>query len=673
MSDSRDSISNVLREISNRLDRLERRGSEPACPSVPPQTGRGIPNASVPPLFPELRFFEHPGRPSVPPQTGGGIRNTRIPPLFPDRRFLERTGPNSLPRARENYAEVSARQPPPGRFLDRRQTPGRVNSTYDNRVHPGVRARRPPVSSSNRDFWFLINTIFNLVRLEHHRTNWLRLPTKVGTALGELMGMISPPLPSTSWTNSMCSLERDIATSIIERTKSHIETQRLALIRALNLANPEGIEDAARLAKERLHSRYGNRIRSKHMTEYFQEVLSHIGTNDSNSANNLIDLETGLANPVRAATPTPPSNLIPAPTPLLPTVSQRKRVLTASPETGKAEETDGFVFPRRTKRNKGESPNSFQGLGVPSSYAVLESDDSDNSDNENNNDGRMKVDAISIPESETIPTVNWDLNPSTHSGTPKRTRRSCNLGDFVIPSLPPKVPDSVEVAVEPIPAAPLTGRSNTDDNSTKAGTSGRARDLNQTEGSGTDPQMEATYHDGRLKSKWSVSPRPSTRVLVLGDSNMKLAKTPLNSEYEIHAFSGAYIAHMYTILSQSELDPPISDVVIAVGINHGEASFDFATLPDLRKLARQAETLDEHVRVHFLGISTPEEANANIRDLNRAACQGFGDRYIPPLPVDQVSICRTDNSGIHHDSGTVHRILKSIKTHLSQPKFLNEF
>ncbi len=242
------------------------------------------------------------------------------------------------------------------------------------------------------------------------------------------------------------------------------------------------------------------------------------------------------------------------------------------------------------------------------------------------------------------------------------------MGDFVIPSSPPKACDPVEVVRK---SAPLASRSTTDE-PTNAGTSGDSRDSNPTECSSTDPLIEATCHDGRLKSKWSISPRPSTRVLVLGDSNMKLATTRLNSEYEIHAFSGAYISHMYTILAQSELDPPHFGCChcsrdqsqgLPLQVRNATGPMDTSRtrrqVAGTREGALPGECQHRKKPTRTSGIST------------RRRAQKFGVRYIPPLPVDQVSIRSDDNSGIHHDSGTVQRILQSIKTHLDQPKFLN--
>jgi hypothetical protein len=124
-------------------------------------------------------------------------------------------------------------------------------------------------------------------------------------------------------------------------------------------------------------------------------------------------------------------------------------------------------------------------------------------------------------------------------------------------------------------------------------------------------------------------------------------------------------------LYESELSKSITDVVIAVGINHRDADFK-DTRMHLSRIARHTVNIDQ--RVHFLGVSTAEKPNGNIQDLNATARDRFGTRYIAPLPLCDVSIDPGDvKYGIHHDSGTVQKILHSIRTHLDQSEFLNPY
>jgi hypothetical protein len=68
--------------------------------------------------------------------------------------------------------------------------------------------------------------------------------------------------------------------------------------------------------------------------------------------------------------------------------------------------------------------------------------------------------------------------------------------------------------------------------------------------------------------------------------------------------------------------------------------------------------------VHFLGVSTVDLPET-IRAINQSGMKSFGDKFIPALPEDQVTISPIDPSNIHHNKETVEKIINSIKIHLN--------
>lgn len=627
MTGTLDSIATMLQEISRRLDRLEGRGGDNGGPSYPLRNDQGPPGTNGP-------------RPMADP----------IPMRDPSAQ--------SGPITRDSYAGVSSRQPRNSSW-EREPTLGRGISTHNDRVLPNQQTERPTIASTNRDFWFIISTIFNLVRLEYFRLNWVELPLKVGRALGDFVDMVQPPLPDDDWTEGMNELKRDIEGSVMRRTKKHIEAQRERLIKALNCSNPEDKAVAGRLAQERLNERYGHKIQFRRMRDYLQEVLSYIGIARTNTVNNPIDRIGCLTNPVPPVTPECPAAV---PTPQPPPVSHKKRIFIASPDADDYSNEDGFITPRRTKKAKAPSSNPNQvlpieALGVRPSFSVLEIE------------GENDMDDDPVVMISRTPTKRSQDSNSPPPGTPKGTRRNEDIRTFMVTNAPPKVADKVATIEEPIPPQPSSSK----------GTTSVPKDLEiygDTASSGpTDfaiksPEINATYHTGENKKKWRARTRPSTTVLVIGDSNMRLGKTR-DSKYEVHAFSGANLSHAYDILYHSELETPITDIVVAIGINNRDCDFNLGTLPYLDKIARRAAIMDQ--RVHFLGVSTPKEPTLSIRELNKKAKEMFGTQYITPLPFDQVSVLQSDTTGIHHDDGTVRRILDSIRVHLGQQQFLNEY
>src|SRR5206468_1576503 len=163
-----------------------------------------------------------------------------------------------------------------------------------------------------------------------------------------------------------------------------------------------------------------------------------------------------------------------------------------------------------------------------------------------------------------------------------------------------KVSDPVDVIEEPNPAQPSTSKS-ISNNPVNTGSSNASPGSNLTEGVDTYPEVGAIIHDKDNKKEWSpLTTRPSTKVLIIADSNMKLAKTRGN-DYEVHAFPEAYLSHVCKILDDSVFSESLTDIIVAVGINHRDMDFKVKTLPDLTKIVGHARKYADRVLVHFLG------------------------------------------------------------------------
>ena len=168
--------------------------------------------------------------------------------------------------------------------------------------------------------------------------------------------------------------------------------------------------------------------------------------------------------------------------------------------------------------------------------------------------------------------------------------------------------------------------------------------------------------DKKLRRNWQIIPMSETNIIVIGDSNMRLATPPQNN-WEIHCFPGANLAHVVDILKASKFPPQIKDIVITVGINHRNWDFKSSTSVEVRKIL--AILRDMNVRYHFAGVSTTDKLTTqemkNIKDLNEDLQQRLRKYYIKPLPVED-TIVQHDN--IHHTEETVTKIILIICQHL---------
>ena len=560
-----------------------------------------------------------------------GRSEARRPPLLP----------TPLPGvARADYASIARNQPRGP--IRTRQPRGPSSHTHDHHLYqrdskPTYNAQ-PRILTTNLDFWFVVNTIFNLVRLEHHRFMWVSLPNGVGRLLGDLIGMISPPLPDDAWRAEMENLEKEFGKNIIRITRGHIESRQTDLIRALRSCNPEDKEDAGMLAYNRLLTRYGEKIRTKRMRDYFQLVLSYIGTNGTNPT------RPPTSGPSQPTPTTPasssgqdlPTGAASVSTPQAPAPTQRKRAFSISPVPEYSEgRTEPFVLPpHRGTAKKTKMTSSSSTPDLHNMFAVLD-------------DIQGPVDD-GMEDTEVVPKKK-QTGPEVASVGGRRDIRS-----FLSCSQPRR--DSICSNAE--------GERSTEQRSTE-----EENTITRSESGSDVSEVKAKVHSKGTKSNWALKSRPSTRILVIGDSNLALGKTR-GTDYEIQAYPGAYFSHMTQILSSAVLGDAVTDIVVAAGINHRGWDFKISTLPDLRKLHSVASTMKQ--RVHFLGVSSQlsnVSERDNIRYINKEAQERFGsEMFIPPLPPGQVCV---GSDGIHHDVGTVSKILESIMKHVGQSGCLN--
>jgi hypothetical protein len=198
------------------------------------------------------------------------------------------------------------------------------------------------------------------------------------------------------------------------------------------------------------------------------------------------------------------------------------------------------------------------------------------------------------------------------------------------------------IRIEPQPTTPASTSSNTD-------------------------HLRRFIYDSKKKNAWELKIHKQPTTLILGDSNMRLARN-IPDDWEIHAYPGAYLKHAANLLQPNKqpnkLPDSIKNIVVAVGVNNRSWVYARSTKPDLTRVGTRAKALGG--RVHFLGISTSglsSDEDANIKQLNTDARSSFGRNFIHPLPTEQVIIAPSDP--IHHDQSTVDRIIDSIKCHLN--------
>ena len=193
-----------------------------------------------------------------------------------------------------------------------------------------------------------------------------------------------------------------------------------------------------------------------------------------------------------------------------------------------------------------------------------------------------------------------------------------------------------------------------------------------------------TVHYGN-KDSWSVPHiKPTTKVLIIGDSNLRLIRD-FPSDWEVHVYPGAYFRHAPEILKSVPARNNLEHLVIQIGINNRGWQWTNNQV-DLNKTFAQTKRLG--VKTHYLGIAIPGNLSENHQDqlqrINDHARTKVGNRfYIKPLPTEQVRVIsnknphgHNDHDLIHYDQGTLDKITSNIINHflclIQTQKFLSQ-
>jgi hypothetical protein len=172
--------------------------------------------------------------------------------------------------------------------------------------------------------------------------------------------------------------------------------------------------------------------------------------------------------------------------------------------------------------------------------------------------------------------------------------------------------------------------------------------------------------DGKKKNDWKLELLPSTKTIVIGDSNLRLVEEKdVPDDWQVYCFPGARFHHVAQLLETATLRD--KNVVVQVGINHRDEQVerykDNAELVYERIVGKGAHPV-------FVGISIPTTITGvpqlHLGELNYVMLSVYGKtNYVSSLPPGEAQVSMNDSFGIHYTAPTVARILNKIKSHLN--------
>lgn len=169
-------------------------------------------------------------------------------------------------------------------------------------------------------------------------------------------------------------------------------------------------------------------------------------------------------------------------------------------------------------------------------------------------------------------------------------------------------------------------------------------------------------HDAREKGNWRILPGVSTRVLLIGDSNLR-AVDHLPTFWEAHALPGARFGHVLQMIENatSTSFDHVECAYVLVGINHR----DDRKVPaeQMRAIVDRLHGMNVHAA--FVGVSyagcLSGRARLRLDELNQAAASIF-DSYVPPLHPREVTVNQREQAMIHIDYLTLGRVISAVQT-----------
>src|SRR6201996_4028559 len=534
--------------------------------------------------------------------------------------------------------------------------------------------------TDNASFGDILKQLYRGTQLRNHSRNWDNLPEPVQKRINQLFRFLTPPMSQDEELEAgLENLKQTLMVELKVIIKTHLNKQQA--INNHKMKNTHISEKDKQAAKEIAVKvtlrKYGRKGCGAHIAQWVEEDLEMMGR-ASSSSKILQHSETTTPGPSKKRQRDSPgattesrtkkhthqphtstASSMPAESPLTSTTSPTP----AEPHTSTASLTPVEPHPSTTSPTPAE-PHTSTASPTP----LIEPHPSTTPSTPTEPSSTTSLTPDEPPHTPTTSPTPAQPHPSTTSPTPAEPHASTT-------SLTPAEPTPTEVQQRDAPVfkipEPVSAEEGDEDLTDTSMSSQISVEPEPTTSSTITPtntdRLRKFVYNSKNKGMWKLNVRHKPTTLVLGDSNMRLARN-IPDDWEIHVYPGAYLRHAVSLLQTTGLPDSIKNIVVAVGVNHRSMEYASTKL-EFGRVRAQAKILGGK-QLHFLGVSTSSGLStteaANIRQLNADAGSSFGNRkFIRPLPTEQVTIAPSDPFRIHHDHPTVDRVIESIKVHLN--------
>lgn len=150
----------------------------------------------------------------------------------------------------------------------------------DRQTKATAKKAGPPSTerSNNDDFAAVSKSLYRIVQVRHHESNWEQLPKSIELRLSKLASDIKPPVPDSYLNSALQAATTAYGKTIAGIVRQHLERKRCELEAAAGKLNPVDVERAKAIAGKYLSTRLGKRLDEKRRTTMLDDAVAKIGS-----------------------------------------------------------------------------------------------------------------------------------------------------------------------------------------------------------------------------------------------------------------------------------------------------------------------------------------------------------------------------------------------------------
>lgn len=203
----------------------------------------------------------------------------------------------------------------------------------DGQTKATAKKAGPPSTerSNNDDFAAVSKSLYRIVQVRHHESNWEQLPKSIEQRLSKLASDIKPPVPDSYLQSALQAATTAYGKTIADIVRQHLERKRHELEAAAAKLNPVDVDRARTIAGKYLSTRLGKRLDDERRATMLDDAVAKIGSGHRPAAGALV--QGGSDTRAETEFQPAPARRRPAQRTTVETPAERKRKAESTPPT----------------------------------------------------------------------------------------------------------------------------------------------------------------------------------------------------------------------------------------------------------------------------------------------------------------------------------------------------